>query len=117
MLIPLAAATGCAVPYKPLGGKAPFEVGFSIESLGGDSYTINYWGGESSDFSRLEELLLRYAGEICLSEPTLGKVHRGTFVPEVWTSRRKPGNSIDVSASMECAEIDETLFSKASVSR
>ena len=119
VLIPvvLSAATGCAVPYKAFGGREPYEVGYSIEELEGGKYTISYSGGESSDFSRIEVLLLRYADEICLAEPTLGPIERSTFVPEVWTGARKPGNTIDVSASMECTEIDKSLFSQASSSR
>lgn len=113
----LSAAAACAVPYKAIGGRTPFDVGYSIEALEGSSYMINYWGGESSDFSRLEDLLHRYADDICLSDPVLGAINRSTFEPAFWTVHYKPGNSIDVSATMECAEVDEALFSESSVAR
>ena len=117
LLALLSACTSRSVPYKALDGTVPDDVGHTAEHLGGDTYRIEYWGGDSADYPQLTNHLRKYADELCLSDFTLTSIEKGVFVAAVSEARHNQSNIYDVSAAMVCSEVNTKLMAKSSVSR
>lgn len=112
----LVTLAGCGLPYKPLNGKVPTHIGYTVEHLGGNEYRVEYRAGPRADYAELKTLLRRYATELCPDSAVLGVIKQETFVPVVWTDGDSLG-SRQVLAAMRCNRIDETVLARSSFSR
>ena len=57
--------SGCAAPYKKVGGFPYGDLGYSDEMLAKNEFKIKYFGREWDDISQLKKLWHKRASQLC----------------------------------------------------
>lgn len=106
----LVAISGCRLDYKPLSE----SVGYNINHLELTKYKIEYYAQVKFEYSKLENHLLRYASEICLSEFSLEKFEENvSYLTPMEDVKNKPTESKVVSAILNCEEINQPMLDRS----
>ena len=110
----LAFLTGCAVRYQPLHD----HVGYCAEVLDHQHARVEFHGRAPVSYEKLEQLLRRYAQELCPGQGVPTRIVRDEFIVTTWDGLgSRPPDIRGVSAEIACPRPAGEVLARCAVFR